>query len=186
MQRTHRLLKEAFISLLLKKNYEEITVREICEAAMVRRTTFYQHFEDKDSFLHWFIQQKQQDFAGQLNVDIPANNLRDYYIAVIRHALKYLLENQEMEKLLLGDSEQSRFLLEKFLRACTQDVTLRMEAVPGLKEQMAPFPLSLLAEYYIGSVVAVTQWWLKNDTPFTGDQMADFIRKVIGGLGSKK
>ena len=46
------------------------------------------------------------------------------------------------------------------------------------------FPLSLLAEYYIGSVVAVARWWFKNDTPFTGDQMAEFIRQIINGLGN--
>ena len=182
VQRTHRLLKEAFIRLLVEKEYEEITVQEICEQAMVRRTTFYQHFEDKNSFLNWFLQERQNDFYCQIPSDIPAENLREYYIAVIRSAMKYLLENPEMKKLLLGSGEQSQYLLDCYLRACTKDVVQRMEGVPGLKEKIAPFPLDLLAEYYIGSVVSVAKWWFKNDTPFTGDQMTEFIRTVIGGI----
>ena len=184
VQRTHRLLKEAFITLLKEKDYDDITVQEICEEAMVRRTTFYQHFEDKDSFLHWFVQQRQQDFASQISPDTPTSDLREYYISVIRSALKYLLENPEMKKLLLGSGQQSQYLLDCYLRVCTNDVVQRMEGVPGLKEKIAPFPLTLLAEYYIGSVVAVARWWFKNDTPFTGDQMAEFIRQVINGLSN--
>lgn len=186
VQRTHRLLKDAFISLLKEKDYEDITVQEICELAMVRRTTFYQHFEDKNSFLNWFVQERQKDFNRQIPLDIPENGLREYYIAVIRSALKYLLENQEMKKLLLGSGEQSQYLLDCYLRACTNDVVQRMEAVPGLKDRVAPFPLDLLAEYYIGSVVAVARWWFKNGTPFTGDQIAEFIRLVIDGIETKK
>ena len=186
VQRTHRLLKEAFISLLKEKEYEDITVQEICELAMVRRTTFYQHFEDKNSFLNWFLQERQKDFDRQIPSCIPENDLREYYIAIIRSALKYLLENQEMKKLLLGSSEQSQYLLDCYLRACTNDVVQRMEAVPGLKDKVAPFPLDLLAEYYIGSVVAVTRWWFENGTPFTGDQMAEFIRMAIDGISSRK
>ena len=186
VQRTHRLLKEAFIDLLKEKDYDSISVQELCEKAMVRRTTFYQHFEDKTAFLNWFVQERQKDFTSQITDNVPEGNLREHYILLIRNALKYLLENPEMKKLLLGSSEQSQYLLERYLRVCTEDVTQRMENVPGLQEEIAPFPLSLLAEYYIGSVVAVARWWFKNGTPFTGDQMADFFRMVIAGLSTKK
>lgn len=186
VQRTHRLLKEAFVALLKEKEYEDITVQEICEQAMVRRTTFYQHFEDKSSFLNWFLQERQKDFNRQIPDNIPADNLREYYIAIIRSALKYLLENQEMKKLLLGPGELSQYLLDSYLRTCTNDVVQRMEGVPGLKDKVAPFPLELLAEYYIGSVVAIARWWFKNGTPFTGDQMADFVRMVIGGIFARE
>lgn len=186
VQRTHRLLKESFISLLKEKDYDDITVQEICEQAMVRRTTFYQHFEDKARFLDWFVQQRQQDFTRQFALDAPADNLREYYITVIRSALKYLLENPEMKKLLLGAGERSQYMLDCYLRACTEDVVQRMERVPGFKDRLAPFPLDLLAEYYIGSVVAVIRWWFKNGTPFTGDQMADFIRQAIDGFAPKE
>lgn len=39
------LMDEALIALLEKKNYEFITVKEICEKAGVNRSTFYLHYE---------------------------------------------------------------------------------------------------------------------------------------------
>ena len=50
VKRTYKMLKEAFTVLLSQRPFEQLTVQEICEKAMVRRTTFYQHFEDKHDF----------------------------------------------------------------------------------------------------------------------------------------
>ena len=36
---------EAFLILLAKKDFEYITVKEICEVAGVNRSTFYLHYE---------------------------------------------------------------------------------------------------------------------------------------------
>src|SRR5215475_13272347 len=46
--RTRKTLHHAFISLILKKNYEAITIEEICSAANVGRSTFYSHYTSKD------------------------------------------------------------------------------------------------------------------------------------------
>lgn len=48
---TARLMNEALLILLEKKNYEFITVKEICEKAGVNRSTFYLHYETMDDLL---------------------------------------------------------------------------------------------------------------------------------------
>ena len=50
-QKTRESIFNAFISLLSKKNYNNITVGEIIEVANVGRATFYLHFETKDFLL---------------------------------------------------------------------------------------------------------------------------------------
>lgn len=44
-------MDEALISLLEKKDYEFITVKEICEKAGVNRSTFYLHYENINDLL---------------------------------------------------------------------------------------------------------------------------------------
>ncbi|MBQ8872345.1 MAG: helix-turn-helix transcriptional regulator, partial [Clostridia bacterium] len=44
-------MDEALIRLLEKKNYEFITVKEICTKAGVNRSTFYLHYETMDDLL---------------------------------------------------------------------------------------------------------------------------------------
>ena len=48
---TARLMDEAFLQLLAKKDYEYITVKEICLKAGVNRSTFYLHYENMDDLL---------------------------------------------------------------------------------------------------------------------------------------
>ena len=55
--KTYKSLHQAFTELLEKNSLEEITVGELCEKAMIRKTTFYLHFQDKyDYFDHYLIE----------------------------------------------------------------------------------------------------------------------------------
>lgn len=44
-QYTASLMDEAFLLLLEQKEYDTITVKEICQKAGVNRSTFYLHYE---------------------------------------------------------------------------------------------------------------------------------------------
>jgi AcrR family transcriptional regulator len=46
--RTQRELHKALVSLIHPKNYDAITVEDICAAASVGRSTFYAHYTGKD------------------------------------------------------------------------------------------------------------------------------------------
>src|SRR5882724_1787560 len=46
--RTRAMLQHALNSLILKKGYEAITIKDICDAANVGRSTFYAHYTSKD------------------------------------------------------------------------------------------------------------------------------------------
>src|SRR5229473_6946476 len=48
ISRTRMLLQHALNSLILKKDYETITIQDICDAANVGRSTFYAHYTSKD------------------------------------------------------------------------------------------------------------------------------------------
>ena len=46
--RTKAVLQQALGSLIPKKGYEAVTIKDICEAARVSRSTFYVHYTCKD------------------------------------------------------------------------------------------------------------------------------------------
>lgn len=46
IQRTRKLIMDAFIELSGKKEFKDITVKDITAEAMINRATFYYHFED--------------------------------------------------------------------------------------------------------------------------------------------
>ena len=76
VQKTYKALVEAFERLLLEKEFESISVTEICDAAIIRRPTFYKHFLDKYDFITFFIKHKMNkifDFAIQKSNDEGVN-----------------------------------------------------------------------------------------------------------------
>src|SRR5882762_8991373 len=49
--RTRAMLQHALNSLILKKDYEAITIKDICDSANVGRSTFYAHYTSKDDLM---------------------------------------------------------------------------------------------------------------------------------------
>lgn len=62
VQRTYRLLFDAFTSLLEEEGFDSITVQQLCDRAMIRRTTFYKHFADKDEFFAFYVRRISSEF----------------------------------------------------------------------------------------------------------------------------
>ncbi|WP_142293069.1 TetR/AcrR family transcriptional regulator, partial [Staphylococcus aureus] len=52
VKKTQRALMDSFLELLKTKNFSQITVQDLCDRAMVRRSTFYRHYSDKYDLLN--------------------------------------------------------------------------------------------------------------------------------------
>ena len=179
VQRTYKLLKDAFLRLLSQKTFEQITVQEICEEAMVRRTTFYQHFEDKHDFLGWFIREKQHEFTETSAGGISPEKPQEYYAQVIRNVLKYLSENERIVHLLMDAGVQGRLLMDAIAKACVENVIDCLQRIPGIGEKLGNVPIPFLAEFYTGGVIAAARWWFSNGKPCSEEEMAGYIRWAI-------
>ena len=64
---TARLMNEALIKLLEVKNFEYITVKEICQKAGVNRSTFYLHYETLTDLLSETTENIMQEFLSMFN-----------------------------------------------------------------------------------------------------------------------
>ena len=51
IQKTRNAIYQAFCGLLDRKDYSQITIQEIIDAANVGRSTFYAHYESKEELL---------------------------------------------------------------------------------------------------------------------------------------
>ena len=54
IRKTYKALCDAFVTILEKKRFDDLTVNELCDEAMIRRATFYKHFADKYDFFSFF------------------------------------------------------------------------------------------------------------------------------------
>ena len=53
--KTKKNLYEALITLMKEKTFEEIKVADICKKALINRSTFYNHYQDKYELLYELI-----------------------------------------------------------------------------------------------------------------------------------
>ena len=58
IRKTYKALCDAFVNILEKKRFDDLTVNELCDEAMIRRATFYKHFADKYDFFFFFYPPK--------------------------------------------------------------------------------------------------------------------------------
>ncbi|MGM9592680.1 MAG: TetR/AcrR family transcriptional regulator [Oscillospiraceae bacterium] len=56
---------DAFEDILSEKTFDDITVNELCQKALIRRPTFYSHFEDKYDFLRFYFNEIQTQIESE-------------------------------------------------------------------------------------------------------------------------
>lgn len=65
-------MDEALLSLLEKKDFEYITIKEICENAGVNRSTFYLHYENTSDLLEEALEYVNARFLGYFETNTDA------------------------------------------------------------------------------------------------------------------
>jgi AcrR family transcriptional regulator len=73
IRRTRQSLQSALKALMQTRNFEEISVQEITDAAMVNRATFYDHYTDKYALLDAQVAWEFYGFLEQRGVAYDAS-----------------------------------------------------------------------------------------------------------------
>ena len=110
VQRTYKLLTDALMNMLCEQSFDTITVRTLCERAMVRPATFYKHFANKEELFLSIVQHKQQQFrTGNPYRDVPGSS-RNYYVSLVDQTLHFLEQNKTMVDSVIRSSAASLLL----------------------------------------------------------------------------
>ena len=115
IRRTHKLLSNSLISLLKEKSFDDIRISDICDEAMVHRTTFYKHFEDKYHLLEFLLRQLIQDFEEKSLQYTAVDNSKQYYTNLFRHLLEHMRENKKMYSIGLLNNGSAMKQLQKIV-----------------------------------------------------------------------
>jgi AcrR family transcriptional regulator len=178
VRRTHKLLWEALMAELSERAFEMITVKDICERAMVHRTTFYKHYEDKYALLEQGMRQMYDALVAEVEHLPPsafsADHPPPYFVRVFEH----VAEHQHFYKLMLCGEGIGRFqkLVKEYI--VEQASTKGRELTPA--NQHLAVPLTMQVQFFAGAVLSLLAWWLENDMPLSPHQMAQYLLSVAG------
>lgn len=121
------MLRDALVSLVLERGWDAITVKDVCDAADVGRSTFYAHFGDKEELLVSGF----DDLLGHLRSASEPGVLLPFVRPLIEHAL----ENQQLFRAVIG--KHSGRVVERRFRQLV--LTLVGEALIGRDEATVRF-----------------------------------------------
>lgn len=79
--KTHNVLIVAMSKLLERRNFTQITVKDLCEEAQIGRSTFYSHFNDKYELLkYWLTTLKVSTITNKMTYNEIEKNVNDFVI----------------------------------------------------------------------------------------------------------
>lgn len=179
VRRTYKLLSQALMSLLLEKSFEEIFVTDICDRAMVHRTTFYKHFEDKYHLLDFCVKELVHTFEEDSDQLKSSDNMKEYYMGLIRKSLMYMMDNKKLFLTGIIRSGNVLPMLQRSIYQLVESKLIENEKI-GLRHMI---PVSIIAQFYSGALLTSAIWWLENDTPVPLDDMIHYISLMISETG---
>ena len=178
VQRTHQILREALISLMLAKNYNKITIQEIIDRANVGRATFYNHYRDKDDLLLRGI----AEFADEVTAKPIAEASQPAALqtaGMFRHAR----QNRTLHQLMLN-SRQDNLMLARVTNTLFGNVERQVSQLLA-GESTASVPLPILSHFLTGGLLGLINWWHEQDYPYTPEEMENFVRQMVGSFGDE-
>ncbi|MGM9538616.1 MAG: TetR/AcrR family transcriptional regulator [Candidatus Onthomonas sp.] len=168
IEKTYLFLHNAFTSLLEEKRFEEFTVNELCERAMIRRTTFYKHFADKNEYFTFYMKEICASFQDQLPPDIETDDVNSYFLYMSRELLRFIGRN---EKLVMNIANSNMFpvLLDSLSENIMYDV-LRVLRRMNSTKKMGTSQMEGFAAFYSGGLLNTLRLWLKRGIPIDEEE----------------
>lgn len=124
--KTYKALTTTFLQLLEKKRFEDITVNELCNLAMVRRATFYKHFADKYEFFIFVIRETQQQFYKENTITCGDERSKAFYLNLLRRTISFISENEKLIQSIL-QSNMTSSLLDILSEQISLDLKLKFK-----------------------------------------------------------
>jgi len=179
-------MDEALLELLEQKDFQYITVKEICEKAGVNRSTFYLHYETigdllsesleymNRQFLSYFTQESQS-VVTRLHT-CPLEELRLITPEYLTPYLRYVREHKRLFQAALknpavmgGDAAYGRMFRQVF--------------TPVLERYQIPEQdRKYLMAFYVRGLVSVVVEWLEQDCGDSAERIISIIERCVPTL----
>ena len=179
VQRTRKLLRDALMALILENGYDAVTIQDITNRANLGRATFYLHYRDKEELLLSSLQEIFDELVATVERDMPGLSMLNDDNLPGLVAFQHAAAHRDLYRVML--SGQAAAKVEHRIRDYLAEV-IKRRIIALVPEDKLPVPVDLLAQHYAGSMLALIEWWLGHDMPYTVEYMAQTLRRLTGPL----
>ena len=172
----------ALLTLLDSKDFELISVKEICETAGVNRSTFYLHYDNVNDLLHETVEAVYKDFFGRFGaegpgvLDIDEKNEDELFLVTPRYLMPYLDFVEENRKLFYLMYEKNEMMgAEKTYETWFKTIFGPILTRFGVPQKEQP----LIMVFYLKGIIGVVTEWVRGGCTESKDEIISVIQKCI-------
>ena len=179
---TAKKMNDALITLLETKEFEYISIKEICHIANVNRSTFYLHYSNMNDLLEETIKSLNLSFNSHFNsrenenTIISKDNLEDLLLINDDNLIPYLnfiKENKNIYKVLKNHPQlfNANKTYEQMFRKLFVPIMNRF----GLDEKWHKY----LMDFYISGLTSIVLDRVYDDCKIPVQEVSEFIKGLI-------
>lgn len=177
VRKTQTAIKDALITLLEKKRFEEITIQEISDLADVNRSTFYTHFIDKYDLLDKMENEKIDEIRSFLEssknddeLKISESQLRETMDFVINSIGEHL----DFYKLMFNLGKESN-LHEKLYELLTG----HLNHVVNDNDKIVDIPFPYFMSYVSGAGLSLIRHWVEDENRISKEELIQHFYEIV-------
>ena len=176
IKKTYLLLHNAFTELLEEKHFEDFTVNELCDRAMIRRATFYKHFADKYEYFAFYMKEIVATFQDRLAPDVGQGEAHTYLAHMGRELVRFMKQHERLVQN-IRSSNVFPVLLSILLDQISADTLMAMQRSED--HTMSRAQLEGVAAFYAGGLANALFQAIKKGTPMDEDAFAQLISMFL-------
>ena len=177
IQKTYALIHHAFTELMEEKGFEAFTVGELCERAMIRRATFYTHFDDKYQYFNFYMNEIFQGFRERLTPTTEALDVNEYALFLCRELIRFVKKHERFVQKAMEASVAPTTLtiLLDILHRDIQQALQNANAGKGLSEAQ----LEGRALFFTGGLLSLLFRYLRSNTPINEEEFLGIVSAFL-------
>lgn len=172
--KTKRNLYEALLNLMEKNSFEDIKVSDICDKALINRSTFYSHFEDKYNLLSSLVNDFKEALILELTTDQEFSNSKEYFMNLIRLLLNHMSERKKFYISIMNNNKNS-IAMDMIHDIINNDITRYIEN----DNDNTKIPSRFISRFYSGAIFSALMEWISNPKKYTNEDIINYLDILI-------
>ncbi len=170
--KTKKNLYESLLYLLKEKTFEEIKVSDICEKALINRSTFYAHYTDKYELFADLIDVLKKSFAEELSKNSHISSSKEYYLEMLKIFMEHMDSKRDIYSAIMVHNRNS-VIIDMVYDTLNEDIKKRIET------ENKNIPSDIIAKFYLGAVFNVGTEWIRNHSHYSKQDILNYLEILI-------
>lgn len=174
--KTKKILYESLLALMKEKPFEEIKVSDICEKALINRSTFYAHYTDKYELFSSYIDNLKSSLSKELEKNPNISTSKEYFLEMLNLFLNHVALQKQAYRAIMQQNRNS-IVMDMIYHAFNEDIAKKIEIEES--NNIEKIPGNFIATFYLGAVFSVGMKWLTNENKYSKKELLKYLDILI-------